>query len=53
MTTIDHELFLHINDFARATGWLHPVIYAWASYGIVVFAATGVEGGHKPDVHAV
>lgn len=44
MTTIDHQLFLHINDFARATGWLHPVIYAWASYGIVVFAALMVLG---------
>ena len=44
MTSIDHELFLRINDFARATGWLHPVIYGWANYGIVVFAALMVLG---------
>ena len=44
MTTIDHELFLHINDFARATGWLHPLIYGWANYGVVVFAALLLMG---------
>jgi undecaprenyl-diphosphatase len=44
VTTIDHELFLHINDFARATGWLHPLIYGWANYGVVVFAALLLMG---------
>jgi len=44
MSTVDHDLFLHINDFARATGWLHPVGVAWANYGIVVFAALLLMG---------
>ncbi|MFC4943839.1 phosphatase PAP2 family protein [Pseudonocardia sp. GCM10023141] len=35
----DTQLFLDINDFARATGWLHGVVSAYADYGIVVFAA--------------
>jgi membrane-associated phospholipid phosphatase len=35
----DTELFLRINAFARATGWLHPLMTGWASYGIIAFAA--------------
>ena len=38
MTDSDSELFLQINAFARATGWLHPLMTAWADYGIVAFA---------------
>ncbi len=38
MTDNDAELFLQINAFARATGWLHPLMTAWADYGIVAFA---------------
>lgn len=35
----DTQLFLDINDFARATPWLHGIVAAYAAYGIVVFAA--------------
>lgn len=35
----DTQLFLDINDFARATPWLHGIVSAYAAYGIVVFAA--------------
>jgi membrane-associated phospholipid phosphatase len=34
----DTQLFLDINDFARATPWLHGIVSAYAAYGIVVFA---------------
>lgn len=44
MTTVDHDLFLHINAFARATDWLHPVVVGWANYGIVLFAALLLMG---------
>ena len=29
--------FLLVNRFARRTGWLHPVLTAYAEYGLVVF----------------
>jgi undecaprenyl-diphosphatase len=38
VTDRDTELFLQINAFARATGWLHPLMTAWADYGIAAFA---------------
>lgn len=44
MTTFDHEMFLHINDFARASDWLHPLVNGWANYGIVGFAALLLMG---------
>ena len=44
MNTFDHELFLHINSFARATGALHPLVKGWATYGIAVFAALMLMG---------
>jgi hypothetical protein len=34
----DTLLFLRINAFARATGWLQPLMTGWASYGIIAFA---------------
>jgi undecaprenyl-diphosphatase len=40
----DTQLFLIINDLARATAWLHPLVWAYASYGIVVFAALLLVG---------
>jgi membrane-associated phospholipid phosphatase len=33
------NLFIQINQFAEATGWLHPIMSGYAAYGIVVFAA--------------
>lgn len=40
----DTQLFLLINDFAKATPWLHPVVSAYADYGIVVLAALMLAG---------
>ena len=44
MNTLDRQVFLHINDFARSTGWLQPVVSAWATYGIAVFAVLMLLG---------
>lgn len=33
-----------INDFARATPWLHGVMYGYATYGVALFAALLVAG---------
>ena len=40
----DRQWFLAINGFARHTGWLHPVMTAYADYGIVVFAGLILAG---------
>ncbi|GAA1968944.1 phosphatase PAP2 family protein [Terrabacter lapilli] len=37
-------LFLRVNDFARATPWLHAPAVAYAKYGLVVFAALLLVG---------
>jgi len=37
-------LFLLVNQFARATGWLHGVGMVYASYGLVVFAVLLLAG---------
>ncbi len=44
MTDVDPGLFLRINGFARATGWLHPLMVGWASYGVAAFAMLMVLG---------
>ena len=36
MTDTDPESFLRINDFARETAWLHPLMTGWASYAVAV-----------------
>jgi undecaprenyl-diphosphatase len=36
---VDHSLFREVNDFARATGWLHAPFVDYAKYGVVLFAA--------------
>ncbi|MBO0850949.1 MAG: phosphatase PAP2 family protein [Pseudonocardia sp.] len=41
---VDVPLFLRINEFARATGWLHGTVAAYADYGIVLFAALMLAG---------
>jgi undecaprenyl-diphosphatase len=41
---IDTQLFQTINDFARATPWLHGIVVAFAAYGIIVFAALMLAG---------
>ncbi len=44
MVITDLPLFLAINDFARATPWLHTILLAYATFGIVVFAALMLVG---------
>ena len=38
------SLFLRINDFARATPWLHGPLELYAGYGLVVFAGLLLAG---------
>ena len=38
------DSFLHVNAFARATGWLHQPLELWAAYGVVVFALLLLAG---------
>jgi membrane-associated phospholipid phosphatase len=40
----DPRWFLRINEFARDTPWLHPVVIGYAEYAIVVFAALLLAG---------
>lgn len=40
----DRADFRHVNDLARATGWLHGPATAYASYGIALFAALLLAG---------
>ena len=42
--TADTSLFLSINDFARSTPLLQPVVLAYADYGIVLFAGLMLAG---------
>jgi hypothetical protein len=44
MVNVDTQLFQTINDFARATPWLHGTVLAYANYKIVVFAALMLAG---------
>jgi membrane-associated phospholipid phosphatase len=41
---VDEGLLEAINRFARATGWLHPVVTVYAGYGIAVFAGLLLAG---------
>jgi len=36
--------FRQVNDFARATGWLHAPVRLWAEYGVVLFAVLLLAG---------
>lgn len=38
------DLFQAVNDLARRTPWAHGVLLAYASYGVVLFAALLVAG---------
>jgi membrane protein DedA with SNARE-associated domain len=40
----DSALFQHVNDFARATPWLHGPILAYATYGVVLFGGLLLAG---------
>jgi membrane-associated phospholipid phosphatase len=41
---VDEALLREINQFPRATGWLHPAVQAYAGYGIVLFGVLLVAG---------
>jgi membrane-associated phospholipid phosphatase len=38
------DLFLSVNAFARSTPWLHAPASAYATYGVLVFAALMIAG---------
>ncbi len=44
MNDLDTSLFLLVNHFAQATGWLHGAAVAYASYGVVLFAVLLLAG---------
>ena len=44
LRTLDDRLMLAVNSFARHTGWLHAPVLAYASYGVVLFAALLLAG---------
>ena len=52
MVITDLPLFLAINDFARATPWLHTILLAYANFGIVVFAGLMLAGWWTARAHA-
>ncbi|MQY24364.1 phosphatase PAP2 family protein [Nocardia macrotermitis] len=41
---LDTRIFYDINDFARTTPWLHPIVSGYAAYGVVLFAALLLAG---------
>ncbi|MGI8433943.1 MAG: phosphatase PAP2 family protein [Nocardioidaceae bacterium] len=41
---LDDRLFFAINDLARNTGWLHPVLVDFAKYGVVLFGLLLLAG---------
>lgn len=41
---LDGALLRDVNAFARATGWLHALMYGYATYGVAVFAVLLVIG---------
>ncbi|MUL49720.1 phosphatase PAP2 family protein [Mycobacterium sp. CBMA293] len=41
---LNTQIFYDINDFARNTPWLQPVVYGYATYGVVLFAILLLAG---------
>jgi membrane-associated phospholipid phosphatase len=41
---LDDRLLTDVNDLARHTGWLHGAVLAYATYGVVLFAALLLAG---------
>ena len=37
--SLDERIFYAINNFARDTPWLHPIVSGYANYGTALFAA--------------
>jgi undecaprenyl-diphosphatase len=42
--SLDDRLFLAINSFARSTPWIHGLVLAYATYGVVLFAVLLLAG---------
>jgi len=41
---LDDRLLFDVNDVARSTSWLHPVLSGYAKYGVVLFAVLLLAG---------
>lgn len=41
---LDNRIFHAINEFARDTPWLHPIVSGYANYGTAVFAVLMLAG---------
>ncbi len=41
---LDNRILDAINEFARNTPWLHPIVSGYANYGSAVFAALMLVG---------
>ena len=44
----DRSWFLHVNELARDTPWLHAPARGYASYGVVLFAGCCSRPGGPP-----
>lgn len=44
LRNLDDRLFFAANALARHTGWLHPLVLAYAQYGVILFALMLVGG---------
>lgn len=42
--SLDARIFHAVNDFARNTPWLHPIVSGYANYGTVLFALLMLTG---------
>ncbi|MEU6587000.1 phosphatase PAP2 family protein [Nocardia sp. NPDC046763] len=42
--SMDTRIFYDINDFARDTPWLHPIVSGYANYGVVLFGVLLLAG---------
>ncbi|WP_405132983.1 phosphatase PAP2 family protein [Nocardia sp. NBC_01388] len=42
--TLDTQIFLHINAFARATPWLHPIVSAYLGTAALLFVGLALTG---------
>jgi membrane-associated phospholipid phosphatase len=41
---LDDRIFHAVNDFARSTPWLHPIVLGYATYGTVLFVLLMLAG---------
>ena len=44
MSNLNTQIFYEMNDLARDTPWLQPVVYGYATYGVVLFAILLLAG---------